>query len=211
MGTGDVRLPRRIRKIGVVGRVEAGKGQLEFVQAARLLSREASGCRFAVIGAPMFSGLDYYRKVTTSARGLAIEFIDWQDNLVKTYSELDLLVVPSGAMEATTRVILEAYSAGVPVVAFPTGGIPEILEDQQTGFLTEAATAEALARRILSVLRMDQEMLWAVVKRARKAWSDRFTLQAYRNRVCGVLDQAMEPKVQACYRELREPADALTD
>ena len=45
---------------------------------------------------------------------------------------LDLLLVPSTGPEATTRVILEAYAAGVPVIAFPSGGIPEVagtLED----------------------------------------------------------------------------------
>jgi glycosyltransferase involved in cell wall biosynthesis len=211
MAASDPRSRERIRKIGVVGRVEAGKGQLEFVQAARLVSKEAPECRFAIVGAPMFSGLDYYSEVVASSHGLALEFIDWQDNVAKIYSDLDLLVVPSGPSEATTRVILEAYSAGVPVVAFPAGGIPEILEDKQTGFLTETGTAEALARRILSVLQMDQESLRAVVKRARNAWSERFSLQAYRNSVCGVLAQAMQPTVRTYYDELRNPADALTD
>ncbi len=34
------------------------------------------------------------------------------------------------------RIVLEAFSAGVPVVAFPAGGIPEAVIDGVTGFLT---------------------------------------------------------------------------
>jgi len=41
-------------------------------------------------------------------------------------ARLDLLLVPSTGPEATTRVIPEAYVAGVPVIAFPSGGIPEV-------------------------------------------------------------------------------------
>ena len=210
MAPGGLRSPDRIRRIGVVGRVEEGKGQLQFVEAARLVSQQSPECLFTVIGAPMFSGLDYYRKVVAASRGLRIEFVDWQNDIAKIYSDLDLLVVPSSGLEATTRVILEAYSAGVPIVALPVGGIPEILEDEVTGFLAEDSTAEALARRILSVLRMDCASVAAVVGRARKTWSKKFALQPYRDSVCGVVAQAMQPSaLQGSYGELRNPAGPL--
>jgi glycosyltransferase involved in cell wall biosynthesis len=203
MGAGCLQSAAKIRRIGVVGRVEEQKGQLQFVQAARLVLQKFSECRFAVIGAPMFSGIDYYRQVVACSRELPIEFIDWQDDTAKIYSDLDLLVVPSNPVEATTRVILEAYSAGVPVIAFRAGGIPEILQDEQTGFLAEDTTVEALARRILSVLQMDKARLETVIKRARNEWRDRFTLEAYRDSVCSVLAQAMQPIFQSSYDELR--------
>lgn len=203
--------PDRIRRIGVIGRVEEEKGQLQFVQAARLISQNAPECRFLVIGTPMFSGLDYYRNVLACSRGVPIDFVEWQPDVAKIYADLDLLVVPSKAVEATTRVILEAYSAGVPVVAFPAGGIPEILKDEETGFLAEAVSVEALAQRILSVLEMDRTSIKAVIKRARKEWEHRFTLEAYRDSVCDVLADAMQPSYQRSYRELRTTADAAGD
>jgi glycosyltransferase involved in cell wall biosynthesis len=184
-----------IRKIGVVGRVEAEKGQLEFVGAAKLVSREFPDCRFFIVGSPMFSDSTYYSKVVTSSRGLPITFADWQDDVSKIYADLDLLIVPSSAVEATTRVIPEAFSAGVPVVAFPAGGIPEVLEDGKTGFLAPAISVEALAERIQSVLRMDRAKLEAVTQRARNEWDRRFSLRMYQRNVCDVLAQAMLPPV----------------
>ena len=66
-------LPHKLERIGVVGRVEVEKGQLEFVRAARLVSAAFPECRFFVIGQPLFSGFEYYRQVTTSAEGLPVE------------------------------------------------------------------------------------------------------------------------------------------
>lgn len=197
------RFPDRIQKIGVVGRIEIEKGQLEFVRAARMILEKAPDCRFTVIGSPMFSGLEYYRKVVASSQGLPIDFVEWQNDITRLYSGLDLLVVPSGAPEATTRVIPEAYSARVPVVAFPVGGIPEILEDGLTGFLAENVSVEALAHRILSVMAMDPASVRAVAKRARKEWNDRFSLSAYRESVCGVLAHVIQNAVQSHYADLR--------
>jgi glycosyltransferase involved in cell wall biosynthesis len=183
-------LPEKLRRIGVVGRVEVEKGQLEFVRAARLLADSHPECRFSVIGRPLFTGAEYYLSVIAASKGVSVDFIDWQDDLTKLYANLDLLVVPSSYVECTTRVVLEAYSAGVPVVAFPSGGIPEILQDNKTGFLAADATAEALAARITSVLRMKRSQLIEVVSRARETWEARYTLETYCESVCEVLSEA---------------------
>jgi glycosyltransferase involved in cell wall biosynthesis len=103
---------------------------------------------------------------------------------------LDLLVVPSTPVEATTRIIVEAYAAGVPVVAFPAGGIPEILTNHETGFLAEDSTAEALAARIMSVLQLPSSEITAVVGRARELWQENFSLDLFRKHVCETLVEA---------------------
>lgn len=190
--------PLRIAKrIGIIGRVDSDKGQLEFIQAARLVTQHIPDCRFVVAGTPVFSGADYYKKTVALSEGLPVSFLNWQDDVAQIYSDLDLLVVPSRATEATTRVILEAYSARVPVVAFPSGGIPEVLCDGETGFLTRAISTEALAERILFVLRMDQRPLATIVERARQEWVSRYTVEAYREGVCSFLDDALLSRAAA--------------
>jgi glycosyltransferase involved in cell wall biosynthesis len=206
----DQRREQKIRTIGVIGRVELGKGQLEFVRAARIVLQAFPHCRFQVVGAPMFSSPKYYSKVAACSRAMPVEFLDWAEDMAKIYSELDLLVVPSSEVEATTRVILEAFSARVPVVAFPVGGIPEVLKDGETGFLTSALSVKALAARIISVLQMDQSKLAEVVEAARGEWQRRFTLAAYRARVCDLLASAMEPQSLG-YGAVSEAAPVLTD
>jgi glycosyltransferase involved in cell wall biosynthesis len=184
------RPPAQLRRIGVLGRIETEKGQMEFVRAARLVLKEFPDCRFFIVGAPLFSKADYYNRVIAASRGLPIEFPGWQSDTSRVFASLDLLVVPSTPLEATTRVIPEAYSAGVPVVAFPSGGIPEILEDGETGFLAAAITPEGLAKRITSVLRMTSADITAVVAKAKRKWYSHYRLELYQERVCEVLSRA---------------------
>jgi len=178
--------PLKRRRIGVIGRIEKEKGQLEFVLAARLILQHYPDCKFLVVGAPVFSSAEYLNTVTKASHGLPIEFLGWRSDVPELLSKLDLLIVPSSAIDATTRVIIEAFAAGVPVVAFPSGGIPEILIDEKTGFLAASHTAEALADRIMSVLRMPRERVHSVVEHARKQWRERYSLEVYRQRVLEV-------------------------
>jgi glycosyltransferase involved in cell wall biosynthesis len=48
---------------------------------------------------------------------------------------IDMLIVPSLWQEPFGRVIVEAYSYGLPVLASRVGGIPEIIDENVTGFL----------------------------------------------------------------------------
>jgi glycosyltransferase involved in cell wall biosynthesis len=179
-----------IRRIGVIGRIEREKGQMEFVEAARLVTEEFPRCRFVIAGSPMFSDGTYYNQVVAASTGLPIEFMGWQNDVSKIFSKLDLVIVPSTSLEATTRIVMEAFAFGVPVVALPSGGIPEIINDNETGFLAESQTSEDLAKRIRSVLTMEPEEIDAVTSRAQQVWREHFTVERYRNEVCSVLSKA---------------------
>ena len=109
------------RCIGVLGRIEPEKGQMQFVGAARILQEQFPDCEFLVVGAPLFSSPRYSEAVRAAARDLPFRFAGWQDDISHVFANLDLLVVPSTPADSTPRVIVEAFSAGVPVVAFAAG------------------------------------------------------------------------------------------
>ncbi len=52
-----------------------------------------------------------------------------------TYANIDVLLLPSQAPDPAPLVISEAMSAGVVVAAFPTGGIPDMIDNGRTGLL----------------------------------------------------------------------------
>ena len=127
------------------------------------------------------------RSVKELARGLPIEFPGWRDDIGAVLSELDLLVVPS-KREGMGRVIIEAFSAGVPVVANAVGGIPEVIEDEVTGFLVREASPEALAQRIGEIVRGNASAVQRIAVNARRQWELHYNLTLYRQRITQVME-----------------------
>ena len=149
------RAPGVQRRIGVIGRISPEKGQADFLRAARVLYGGFPGCRFVVCGAPLFSdpvAMRYRAVLDALSENLPVEFTGWTENVEDTLATLDLLVVPSAPVDATPRVILEAFAASVPVLAFASGGIPEIVAHNATGVLVEERSPEALAAAMRGLL-----------------------------------------------------------
>jgi glycosyltransferase involved in cell wall biosynthesis len=177
--------------IGCIGRIAPEKGQLEFVAAASTIHRHLPNCRFLVYGAPLFddeSAHQYDAAVRLAAAGLPVEFAGWTRDVHQALASLDLLLVPSAAHEATPRVILEAFTVGVPVIAFPSGGIPELIEDGRTGFL--ATSPEAMARLAVDLLSGERERLAAVSRAAGAAWTRKFQLDRFHREILDHMEEA---------------------
>lgn len=191
---GSVRRPRTANdpwRVGIIGRIAPEKGHLEFIHAARLVMQQRSrSCEFVVCGDALFSSRSYVARVRAQAEGLPIEFTGWRNDIRDVMSSLDLVVVPSTAVEATTRVILEAFSAGVPVVAFCSGGIPEVVEDGVTGVLTEP-TAVDLASKLSELFCNGDALLDGIAARASAAFNARFTLDRFRAEVLSAVESAL--------------------
>ena len=60
-------------------------------------------------------------------------------------------MVPSRIEDAAPNVILEAAASGVPVVATRVGGSPELVADDETGFLVDVQQPEEIAQRIIQL------------------------------------------------------------
>ncbi len=174
-------------RIGVIGRIAPEKGQIEFLRAAERVLRDLPGARFVIGGAPLFSPPEYFEEVQRLAAKLPCELLGWRDDVGAVLAELDLLIVPSDHLEATTRVVMEAYSAGVPVIAYANGGIPEVIDDGVTGFLVPKCTPEALAAKIVTVTSLD---LSTIAHAGRAAWERTFNVTRYRQEMLDIIARA---------------------
>lgn len=179
-------------RIGCIGRISPEKGQIEFVRATAAIHQKLPQTRFAVYGAPMFSSSagKYAEQVRAAAQNLPVEFPGWVTDVGAAFSELDLLMVPSVGYEATTRVILEAFAAGVPVIAFRNGGIPEVVDDGRTGFLV--STAAEMAERAVALLTGDPAILCAISRAARESWRTSFTLERFQEEILRTIETAVK-------------------
>ena len=175
-------------RIGMIARMSREKGQAEFVRAAALLSAEMPDARFVICGSPLFAGESYFNEVGELARGLPVDFLGWREDIDAVLTELDLLVVPS-KLEGMGRVVVEAYSAGVPVIAFAVGGIPEVMLDGETGFLVQDRTADALAQCIRETSRADPQDLHRIASNARRAWETSYNVATYQQRITELMER----------------------
>jgi glycosyltransferase involved in cell wall biosynthesis len=69
------------------------------------------------------------------------------------YAAADVLVLPSMFQETFGLVVLEAFSAGLPVIAFRSGGVPELIEHGRNGILVGQGEEEALLSSMREVMR----------------------------------------------------------
>ena len=168
--------------VGCIGRIAPEKGQMEFVKAAALIHRALPQCRFAIYGAAMFGGAQYESRVRSAAASLPVDFAGWVDDVYDAMTCLDVLLVPSAAAEGTTRVILEAFAAGLPVVAFGSGGIPEVVEHGVNGMLVNSV--EEMAEAAVRLLKGDGP---TIGRAARETWERRFRVERWREELLRVL------------------------
>jgi glycosyltransferase involved in cell wall biosynthesis len=78
--------------------------------------------------------------------------------------------------EAASRVVIEAFSAGVPVVASDAGGLPEIVE--RNGIIFPRGNSSAMAAAIIRVLIDPALRLW-MVEAGREAHQRRWRVERY--------------------------------
>jgi glycosyltransferase involved in cell wall biosynthesis len=175
-------------RVAMLGRIAPEKGHLDFVRAAERVSDPA---RFSVYGDEMFSNGDYAVAVRREAEGAPIQFHGWQNNVTEVLRNVDILAVPSSSREASTRVIMEAFSAGVPVVAYPSGGIPELIRHGVTGILTQSSDPAALAQS-LSDLSRNPALMQKISEAAREEWQTRFRRDTFQRAVCEVIESVCQ-------------------
>jgi len=179
--------PRDRWRLGIVGRISPEKGHLVLMDAIRLLEAEGHRISLTVVGAPLFSTSQYEAEVRRGAGGLDVHFAGWMETIGDALAALDLLTVPSTAEPGLPRVILEAFSAGVPVVALPSGGIPEAIRDGRNGFLAAGISARHLADALRRAMLTPPTDLTALTRRARAEWQNYWNVDRWRQEVMAAI------------------------
>jgi glycosyltransferase involved in cell wall biosynthesis len=81
----------------------------------------------------------------------ALGYLDSPDKIALVYAAASLFAIPS-LEENLPNTIMESLACGTPVVGFEVGGIPEMIDHQQNGYLATYKSSESLATGIQYVL-----------------------------------------------------------
>lgn len=94
-------------------------------------------------------------------------------SLATVYSAADVFVLPS-TQENLANTIMEALACGTPCVAFNIGGMPDMIEHQQNGYLANPFEIEDLAKGIAWILE-DKDRRQKLSDRSREKVEQEFT------------------------------------
>lgn len=141
----------RMLLVGIIANLRPEKNHGTLLAAVPAVIRRIPTARFLIVGTgPMEAKL----KAIVNARRLTeyVRFLGDRTDVPELLSAVDVCVLPSHTNESLPNAILEAMSAGRPVVATAVGGSAELIEPGRTGFLVPPGDAESLADRIALLL-----------------------------------------------------------
>lgn len=151
----ELGLPDSAKLVLTVAIMRTEKGHRFTIQAAPRILAACPDTYFIFAGdGPLFDEL----KGQVAAAGLAdrIRFLGLRRDIANVLASCDLFLLPT-EQEALGTAFIEAMAMGLPVVTTTVGGIVDIVEEGQTGYLVPPRDLEVLADR-LGRLQADREL-----------------------------------------------------
>jgi len=127
---------------GMMGRFSEEKNHRMFLDAAKSIHHDFPQTRFRIAGQGLLESRLKERAVEAGLSS-AVEFCGYM-NVNEFMKSIDVYVVCS-RIENLPYSILEAMAWARPVIGTRVGGIPDLVNDQVTGYLVESESSDALA------------------------------------------------------------------
>jgi glycosyltransferase involved in cell wall biosynthesis len=180
--------------LAVVGRIAPEKGHERLVRALAALIRRLPHAALLIVNKAYPSEAPHRERLERLVRELDLEpwvrWLGFRADLRRVMACADLGVIPSLASELNCRVAVEFFSAGTPVVAFPTGALPEVVEHGLSGWVTAKPSPEELEAALFQ-LAENPELRAALAEGARGQAAARFGESDFLRATLEVFEQAL--------------------
>jgi glycosyltransferase involved in cell wall biosynthesis len=154
----ELRLPTTARPFAFIGQISEHKGPHVLVDAFRELAADfPQACLLLAGRISEWEGDAWARALRDATKddpliGDRVTFLGEIEDVPGLLARCEALVVPSLFDEPSGNVVMEAKQAGKAVIAFPRGGLPELIEHGVDGLLCCEATPSALTRALKAYL-----------------------------------------------------------
>ncbi|HED00778.1 MAG TPA: glycosyltransferase family 1 protein [Proteobacteria bacterium] len=167
---------QRMNLIGYIGRLDEGKGVMNFVRAMPLILEKQSNLKFFIGGCGTLAEI-IKEELKNNNLSQRVELVGWipHDKVTNYLNEMKLFVLPSYS-EGLPTVVLEAMACGTPVLATPVGGIPDVIKDDETGFILQDNSPECIAKTIVRVFQYKN--VDRIINNARELIQNNYTYDA---------------------------------
>jgi glycosyltransferase involved in cell wall biosynthesis len=175
----ELNLPPDKFIVGIVGRLDPKKGQLEVIQAIPLVQHSDKKIQVVFLGDKTKNESDDYvqelkNSITDSLLEEVVTFIPHQPNIQQMYNAFDMVIVPSWE-ETFGMVTIEAMASGVAVIGSNTAGTAEILENKK--YLFEPKNPTQLSKTWLEVMTNDSDRKnWAI--QLEQKFQEKYSMQS---------------------------------
>jgi glycosyltransferase involved in cell wall biosynthesis len=175
--------------IGVIANLRPEKGHATLLKAVPAVIARFPQAHFLIAGPdPLNQG----ERLRAMARNLSsnVSFLGDCYAVPELLAALDIFVLPS-LSESLPNALLEAMSAGRPVIASAVGGCNELVVHEKTGMLVPPQDPEALARQIVQLLE-EPELRERLGRAARKQAEAEFDITKAVKRLETIYDELLE-------------------
>lgn len=151
-------------QVVVVGRLSPEKGVDLFLEALSIVQKKLFRIKALIIGdGPEEKNL-IDRCAQLKLNESLVEFLGYLKNPLPYIKSSDCLVVPSRS-EGCPNVVLEAMALGKAVIATDVGGVPDLVEQNETGIIVPPGKPRELASAMIKAYE-NREMLTRMGERA---------------------------------------------
>jgi glycosyltransferase involved in cell wall biosynthesis len=183
--------------VGIVGQVGEWKGHEDLFEAIGILKAEGCSLRCAIFGT---GSPEYLQRLRSMADALGISSaLHWHGFVQRAediYSAIDICVVPSRFEEPFGLVAAEAGACGLPVIATRRGGLAEIVQDSETGFLVSENAPRELASRLRRLVD-DSQLRTRLGAKARERVLANFSEQVMIDRIEALCQRIVSNKARS--------------
>ncbi|MGI8640491.1 MAG: N-acetyl-alpha-D-glucosaminyl L-malate synthase BshA [Pyrinomonadaceae bacterium] len=157
-----------------VSNFRAVKRPLDCVEILAKVKAKGGHARLIMVGDGPERSACNYRAEQLNVKD-SIAFVGKQANIADYLGVADVFLLPS-ELESFGLAALEAEACEVPVIATRIGGIPEVITDGETGFLSDIGDTEKMSNDVMKFLN-DEEMRAAFGAKARESAISRYGSQ----------------------------------
>jgi glycosyltransferase involved in cell wall biosynthesis len=175
--------------VGSVAMFRGSKGHAELLEAFALVRARHPAARLLLVGDGARRELVEHL-AREQGLGDVVRFTGLRTDVPALLEAMDCFVLASTRTEGVPQSLLQAFAAGVPVVASAAGGIPEVVRHGVTGLLAPPGEPGGLAQAIGAVL-ADRDAAAARAEAARRLVAERFSHRVAITRLLALYEEVL--------------------
>lgn len=171
------------------------KGIYNFLEALKIVDRKNIDFEAKTIGKPFNvteKDINDYLVQNNLSDKITNVGPKYGEEKIQILQNTDIFVFPTHYKnEAFPLVILEAMQFGIPIITTNEGGIPDIIDDSKTGYITNPHDFNEIANKIITLIK-DKELRESMGKAAREKFQKKYMIQKFEKNLCHVFKEVLK-------------------